>query len=95
MRHGRRASYVSALATLVSLGFPLVCRASCTPPSSSQLRGSVTFRSGQRSSGPRKGIVKSFKFVADAGYSVARAQMFRFLSASKTSRSPYPTSGSC
>ncbi|KAG6603117.1 uncharacterized protein IUM83_17535 [Phytophthora cinnamomi] len=81
MRHGHRASSVSALAAPVSLGFPLVCRASCTPPSSSQLRGSVTFRTGQRSSGPRKGIVKSFKFVADAGYSVDRAQMFRFLSA--------------
>ncbi|KAG6618642.1 TKL protein kinase [Phytophthora cinnamomi] len=47
---------------------------------SSQLRGSVTVRTGQRSSGPRKGIVKSFKFVADAGYTVARAQMFRFRS---------------
>ncbi|KAG6615628.1 DNA repair protein [Phytophthora cinnamomi] len=31
--YGHRASSVSALASPVSLGFPLVCRASCTPPS--------------------------------------------------------------
>ncbi|KAG6592527.1 uncharacterized protein IUM83_12407 [Phytophthora cinnamomi] len=72
--NGSLASSVSALAAPVSLGFPLVCRASCNPPTR-QLR-----LTGQRSSGPRKGIVKSFKFVADAGYSVARAQMFRFRS---------------
>ncbi|KAE9034689.1 hypothetical protein PR003_g17582 [Phytophthora rubi] len=49
-------------------------------PVDKPLRGSVTFRTGPRANGPRKGIVEQFTFVAGSGFLVARAQALRFLS---------------
>ncbi|KAE9027458.1 hypothetical protein PF006_g2245 [Phytophthora fragariae] len=57
-------------------------------PADKRLRGSVTFRTGPRANGPRKGIVKQFTFVAGSGFSVARAQALRFLSGNEFSPEP-------
>ncbi|KAE8979556.1 hypothetical protein PR003_g27641 [Phytophthora rubi] len=57
-------------------------------PADKSLHGSVTFRTGPRANGPRKGIVKQFTFVAGAGFSVARAQALRFLSGDEFTPDP-------
>ncbi|KAG3216093.1 hypothetical protein PC129_g13040 [Phytophthora cactorum] len=45
-------------------------------------------RTGERGNDPRKGVVKPFKFVAEEGLSVTKAQMLTFLSGEEFDADP-------